>query len=297
MSSSPIPSSQAEAAPSACPLTSRPLPLPRNATANQSLMWGSLGMWVCLLSAAPSVAQSVPEEKLTLKQKLSKAIETEDSATAVKLLTQLIKEQPDNSGAYYKRGCEYFRLGNFQESVQDFDKYIELDPMAERRLWERGISCYFAGMYKEGAEQFALYQTYQDNDVENSIWRFLCMAKTDGLEKARTQMLPIKNDPRVPLMEAYALFQGKSTPEKVLAAAQAGTPTEVELASRMFYAHLYLGLYYEAHGQRPLAQSHLRQAWQDHQKTRSISRYMWHVARVHSALLDQETRSDSETGR
>ncbi|MEZ5951915.1 MAG: hypothetical protein R3C12_22430 [Planctomycetaceae bacterium] len=78
---------------------------------------------------------------------------------------------------------------------------------------------------------------------------FVRMAVTEGIEKRGEQMLPIKNDPRIPLMEACCPVPGKSTPEKVLEVAHAGDPTEAELASRMFYGRLYLGLYYEAHGQ------------------------------------------------
>lgn len=244
-----------------------------------------LGWLGCLFPVATVEAEEPDPE---LGRKLRQALTAEDSAKAVELLTELLRLQPENAGAWYRRGCENFRIGKFRESVEDFDRFVKLEPEAEQRLWERGLSHYYAGMYREGAAQFALYQTYHDNDVENSVWRYLCMAKTEGIEKAREQMLPIKNDPRIPLMEAYALFQGKSTPEKVLEVARAGDPTEAELASRMFYGRLYLGLYYEAHGQPEKAQEYITAAWREHDGSPRISRYMWHVARVHAGLYDKQ---------
>ncbi len=235
--------------------------------------------------------QAEPNEPLTLEQlkvQAGKAIAEEQSVEAVKLLNEIIKQEPNNAPAWYRLGCENFRIGKFKQSVASFDQYVKLEPAAERKLWERGISHYYAGMYKEGAEQFALYQTYHDNDVENSVWRYICMAKTEGLKKAREEMLPIKNDPRIPLMTAYAMFQGKATPEDVLKKAKEGDPTEEVLAGRLFYAQLYLGLYYEAHSQPKLARKYITQAWKDHEKTKRISRYMWNVARVHAQLLNQK---------
>ncbi len=235
-----------------------------------------------------------PDEPATLEQlkiEAGQAIAREQSGKAVELLNKIANLEPDNPAVYYRLGCEYFRIGKFKQSVSSFDQYVKLVPKAERKLWERGISHYYAGMYKEGAEQFALYQTYHDNDVENSVWRFICMAKTDGLEKARKEMLPIKNDPRVPLMTVYAMFRGEATPEDVMKKAREGDPAEDVLAGRLFYAQLYLGLYHEAHSRPKLARKYITQAWKDHEKTKAISRYMWNVARVHAELLNRKAEN------
>ena len=240
------------------------------------------------LSSSPIIAEEKLGETATVEQLAKQAgiaISEERSADAVKLLTRILKLDPKNASVWYRRGCENFRIGDFKQSVSDFDQYVTLRPNAERQLWERGISHYYAGMYKQGAEQFALYQTYHDNDVENSVWRYLCMAKTEGIEKARKEMLKIKNDRRIPLMTSYAMFQGKATADDVLKAANAGNPEPAVLAGRMFYAQLYLGLYYEAHSQPKLAKKHITMAWKDHDQTKGISRYMWNVARVHAEFL------------
>ena len=73
-----------------------------------------------------------------------------------------------------------------------------------------------AGQYAAGRKQFEGYQTVDSNDVENAVWRFLCMAHSDGVAAARDDLLKIKHDRRVPMMEIYAMFAGRTTPDQVL---------------------------------------------------------------------------------
>ena len=73
---------------------------------------------------------------------------------------------------------------------------------------------------------------------------------------------------------------GIAVPEDVLRATQAGEPPTSELQRRLFYAHLYLGLYFEATGNQAAAYEHISKA-SDHYGTDD---YMSHVARVHLLL-------------
>ena len=209
-----------------------------------------------------------------------------DSAKAVELATAAIRKEPDLAGAWYLRGREHFRIAKFDESLADFDRFVELRPDLASRQWERGITCYYAGKFDVGAKQFELYQTFHDSDVENSVWRYLCQARVEGVEKAREAMLPIKNDPRVPMMQVYDLYRGRATPDDVLTAARAGEPSDAELNQRLFYAHLYLGLYYEATGDNDQAKTHIVEAADKHK----IGHYMWDVARVHAERLREKKK-------
>ena len=202
-------------------------------------------------------------------------------AEAVGDLDEAIKLNPKAAELYNERGAEQFKAGKIEASIADFDKYIALAPDKERGHWQRGISYYYAGRYDQGIKQFEGYQSVDDNDVENAVWRYLCMARKEGVDKARQTILKIKNDPRVPMMQVYALYAGKAKPDDVLAAAQAGEPKPPELNSRLFYAHLYLGLYYEAAGDKERAQEHIAKAADEHR----IGHYMWDVARVHAQRL------------
>ena len=226
-----------------------------------------------------------------LTERASAAARAGDSLQAVTLATRAIQADASFAAAYYLRGREQFRLGRVTESVDDFDKYVELVPRVEPRMWERGISYYYAQKYKAGAQQFALYQTYHDNDVENSVWRYLCVARSDDTDQARATMLPIRNDTRVPMMQIYEMFRGQLSPAEVIKAAQANSPGAAALNQQLFYAHLYVGLYHEAHGRADLARHHITTAAEKHR----IGHYMWDVAHIHAELLSKDDKADTKT--
>src|SRR6266705_2960887 len=119
-----------------------------------------------------------------------------------------------------------------------------------------------AAYNRRGAEQFKLHQTVNGNDVENAAWRYLSMARAGNVEEARASILPIEHDSRVPMMQIYALYKGKAGVDDVLAAAKEGNPPPGVLRERLFYAHLYIGLYYEAAGKAKLARDHIALAVQ-----------------------------------
>ena len=239
---------------------------------------------VLLASAAAGRTQDSAEDLL---QQATAAAEKGDHDRAVVLLSEVLKKEPKTAIAWYLRGRANFCAGKVAESVADFDKYVELSPNAESRQWERGISYYYAGEYAKGAKQFELYQTFHDQDVENSVWRYLCVAKSEGLEKAQANMLPIDNDSRVPMMQIFDLYRGKLKPEEVLKAAEAGSPTKEALNTRLFYTHLYLGLWHEAAGRADEAKKHLLQAEQH-----KIGHYMWDVAHIHADRLRAEPKQE-----
>ena len=110
------------------------------------------------------------------------------------------------------------------------------------------------------------------------------MARDRGVAAARQGLLKIKQDRRVPMMEVYALYGGKLTPDDVLKATEAGSPSTAELNARRFYAHLYLGLYYEVSGDAASARKHIDIAAREHK----IGHYMWNVADMHARRLAAE---------
>ena len=238
-----------------------------------------------LLVSARSIAQEPNSEVTELLTQAARAAQQQNHQQAIDLLDDAIQKDPKSAIAYYLRGRANFCAGNVKKSVADFDKYVQLDPMAESRQWERGISYYYAGEYEKGAKQFELYQTYHNQDVENSTWRYLCVAAKDGVEAAQKNMLPIEEDRRVPMMQIYDLYRGKVQPEDVMTAVERDKPEAGEKNKRLFYAHLYLGLWYQAAGKRELARKHIFEA-----EKHKIGHYMWDVAHIHADLLRQEDK-------
>ena len=204
---------------------------------------------------------------------------------AVKDLSQALVLDPAAGLAFYHRGEENFKLGRIKESAADFDKFVALSPDQAPKLWQRGISLYYAGRYEDGQRQFELHQTLNSNDVENAVWHFLCVARRAGIDKARAALLKVENDPRVPLMQIYALYAAKGSAEEVMKAATTGKSSPNELNERLFYAHLYLGLYFDVAGNERMAREHIVPA----AELFTVDSYMGDAARVHAALLRQQS--------
>ena len=219
--------------------------------------------------------------------------ENREPAKAVADYDQVIKLDPGLPDAWQNRGSEHFKLGHIKESIADFDKFIELVPQQAPYHWQRGISCYYAGRFEDGRKQFESHQTVNSNDVENAVWHFLCVARASGLEKARAALIPIKGDARVPMMEVHALFAKKLKPEDVLKAASAGDLPMPRLNRQLFYAHLYLGLYFEVIGDDKQAREHITTAAGQYQ----TADYMGDVARVHLQLRWPKEKSSAKENK
>lgn len=198
-----------------------------------------------------------------------------------------LKLDPKRAEAYNRRGSEQFKRGRVAESLADFDRYLKLRPEDAPGHWKRGISLYYVGRYADGRRQFEGYEKVDTNDVENAVWHFLCAARESGLAKARVSILKIGKDRRVPMMQVYDLYRGALKPADVLAAASAGDVRAAERRQRLFYAHLYLGLYYGVTGDRKKALEHMTLAAGKYR----ITHYMGDVAWVHEQLLRKEQKA------
>jgi lipoprotein NlpI len=177
-----------------------------------------------------------------------------------------------------RRGGEKFKLGQIRESIDDFNAYLKAFPKDEPGHWRRGISFYYAGKYAEGAKQFYDGRVVFGADVENAFWHFLCNARKDGVEKARKNLLTLDGDDRrVPMMRVYEMLQAKIKPAEVIETAEKAKLEGEARTEALFYAHLYVALYFEAVGEADKCKEYLAPAVEKYQ----IGHYMWDVANVH----------------
>lgn len=249
-------------------------------------------LWRCLIFGLFATACEAEEVWQPILTKAANAAESHDFSEAADQIRLAIDRGFGDPIGHYYHGCWSFRAGQADTSLRAFDRYLERVPSRSNSLWQRGISCYYAGKYALGAKQFADYQRFHHNDVENAVWRYLCQAKVEGKLKAREAMLPIENDRRVPMMQIYSLFKGKVTPEVVLEAAAASKARGEQAKVQAMHAHLYLALFYDSEGQRELASQHARKAEQQFRR----GGYMWSVAVVHRKLIQKHaelTKKDS----
>ena len=129
--------------------------------------------------------------------------------------------------------------------------------------------------------QFTTSDKEEPNDVENAIWHFLCNARATSVAKARGAMLKVAKDPRGEyMMKCYEMFRGTAQPADVFAAAEAGAANDEVRKEQRFYAHYYVGMYYEALGEPKKSFAQLRIAVEKY----PIGHYMMDVARVHIKL-------------
>lgn len=189
-------------------------------------------------------------------------------------LAQTSEQQPQ---AVFDRAVADFQAGRIAEATVGFDNLAKLVPSAAPQLWQRGIALYYAGRYQDCRQQFESHRTVNPNDVENAAWHFLCVARAESPAKARTALLPVGRDSRTPMREIYEMFRGALTPDEVLAAAGSEPGAQ-------FYAHLYLGLYFESLGDKKRALEHMTIAASDRYR---MGGYMHGVARVHLSILQR----------
>jgi lipoprotein NlpI len=180
------------------------------------------------------------------------------------------------------RAVDEFAAGQFAQSAATFDELAKMIPQEAPHLWQRGIALYYARRYTDCRRQFESHRTVNPDDVENAAWHFLCVAHEQSPEKARSALLPVGPDARVPMREVYQMFRGALTADDVLKAAGNSNGGQ-------FYAHLYIGLYSEALGRNDLALKHITEAASD--RFAAAGGYMHMVAKVHLKSRNENLKS------
>jgi tetratricopeptide (TPR) repeat protein len=185
----------------------------------------------------------------------------------------LIRMRPYDPKININRGMTYFKLGKIEKSLYDFDKAEQLNPQLTPYLWPRGLAYYYLEKYAEGMRQFELDLSVNSKDVEETIWRYLCIAKLENATEAKNSLLPVRNDPRLIMGDIYKLYAGDYTVDLLL---KKGREQGLQ---GIFYSNLYLSLYYEAQREKQRSIYYINQAVKH-----KVNDYMWHLACVHQHL-------------
>ncbi len=189
------------------------------------------------------------------------------------------QEAEKSANDWMEAGVDAFFEARIADSVAAFDAVVKAAPQAKPRLWQRGLALYYAERYQEGREQFEVHQTVNSHDVENAAWHFICVARLEDVKAARKALIPIKGDARVPMSQVHDLFAGTGSVEAVLTAAGEGDDSP-HRRNHLCYAHLYLGLYFEALGQEEKAKEHILKAATDYE----MDHYMGKTAVTHAKV-------------
>ena len=195
-------------------------------------------------------------------------------------------DAPADPAALFNEAIRLFFAAQPGESAKVFDQLVAARPGSEPELWQRGLALYYADRFDDGRRQFEIHRTVNPADVENVAWHFACVARDQGVDAARRAIIPVGADARVPMREVLELFAGRAEPAAVLTAAEAG-PEEARRNQRCF-AHLYLGLYFDAIGADDQAKRHMLEAAGPF----AMDHYMGRVAQLHCRLRGWSSKPD-----
>ena len=140
-----------------------------------------------------------------------------------------------------------FGAGKMKGSAQVYDEVLKMRPDLKEQLWQRGLALYYAEEFEKGVDQFDTHQTYNSQDVENSVWQLLCQSRLTSVEEARKSMIPIDSDPRIPMKQVFDMFAGSGSPKEVIAASGYDKDNIVRNFST-YHGWLYVGLFHEMMG-------------------------------------------------
>jgi lipoprotein NlpI len=228
---------------------------------------------------ADTQAQTQTEKARGLLQTANTQLNADKLADAGLLAQQAAEAAPDDAGVQMRAGEILFLSGKVAESIPCFDAANKLDPQLAPHNWQRGVALGCLGKFQEGADQFRTHHDVNPNDVENSAWYFLCVAKTKGREAAEATVIPSGGDRRQPMMSVLKMLQGTLKPDEVLEAAKMHTNEGQERKMAMFYGFLYVGIYYDSIGDSEKAAAALDKSIEVAQRD-----YMGRTARLYREI-------------
>lgn len=187
-----------------------------------------------------------------------------------------LKIFPFDPKLYIQRGMIYFKLARLNDSLKDFNKAEELNPQLTPYLWQRGLTYYYLERYAKAGRQFELDLSVNSQDIEESLWLYLAIAKLENPQTAQDCLLPVKYDSRAFMRHIYQVFAGKSSISTLTNINQNAGLKEV------FFSSLYAGLYFFVRGDHLKANLYIKRAIES-----KINDYMWHLACVHLYLYQK----------
>src|SRR5688572_1704435 len=193
----------------------------------------------------------------------------EEAATVEFLRRHLLASRPDelsarpapeDGPALHEKAIDLFHRKDFSAAVAEFDRAIRAGGRTHTAdaCWERGLALYYAGEPEKARAQFDAYHKVDPLDIENGLWRYLCVAVRDGSEKAREALPAYERKTRAPFPALLELYNGRGSIDAVLEQASAGA-TGARLDENLFYAHFYVAKHLQAK-KDAAARAHLEKA-------------------------------------
>lgn len=247
-----------------------------------------------LLRAQTSDEEAINRSAERLLRSAAEAQQRADGKATLQACLEVAELLPKNSRVQQRAAELLYLSGHVQQSLPLFDRAIELEPARAAHNWQRGIALATAGDFKAGAEQFKLHHEVNPDDVENSAWYFLCVAKTSGIESAKKSIIDSRGDPREPMMAILRMLRGDlqvaDVEKAAISASRGGNSDRGNLAK--FYGDLYIALYYDSMGRSDDAVRYLQRSL-----SYKTAGYMTDTARVYLATRFPEAKNTDSNGQ
>jgi lipoprotein NlpI len=196
-------------------------------------------------------------------------------------LVLALDESP--SEVRHLRAGVLFKLERFTEALRDYDLAVAAGrPHDDDSCWERGLAWYYAGDFDAGRRQFEGYHRVGPDDIENGLWRFLCIGELRGEPEAVKTLLEYPQRRRKPFPALLDLYSGKGSREAVLAEAVEGVESEAGRNENLFYAHYYIGKLLELRRDRDGARMCFDAALE-----RRVPHFMYDCCRIDRKRLEE----------
>ena len=102
--------------------------------------------------------------------------------------TKILQVNPNFAGAYFERGNNHAKLGEFSSAIADYSKAIGLDPNDHRSFNNRGIACAQTGNYERAIADFVRALAIEPKDYSRG-YNFALVLLNKGLPDQAANLL------------------------------------------------------------------------------------------------------------
>ncbi|MGB2740031.1 MAG: lipoprotein NlpI [Cognaticolwellia sp.] len=162
---------------------------------------------------------------------------------------QAISLKPDMADAYNFLGIYFTQLQNFNESYENFDSALDLEPSFEFAYFNRGIALYYGGRPSLAANDFKAFRESQQNDPFRVLWQYIADVELDK-QKAQQDLVSYAQlvDEGVWAKNIIKLYSGELTQDAFIDGLANNINSNQALTERLCEAYFYLGKYSQMQG-------------------------------------------------
>lgn len=124
------------------------------------------------------------EQAAKASELFSKAYNEKDVDKQIELYTEVLKISPNDTIAYYNRGCAYYDKKDYDKAIGDYDQAIRIKPDHADAYNNRGVAYHDKGDYDKAIENYNQATEIRPNDPVICYNRSLAYCYKGDINKA-----------------------------------------------------------------------------------------------------------------